>query len=63
MGEDNSGRDTSGRVGAKPWIWGEDLTVNSVNTEMLSLSHWPWPLIRATLRDALDNTSWGSTIF
>lgn len=63
MGEDDSGRDTSGHIGAKPWIWGEDLTLNSVNTGMLSLSHLTWPLIRATLRDALDSTSWGSTIF
>ena len=39
------------------------LIVNSVNIGLLSLSHWPYLIIIVILRDALGNTSLGSTIF
>ena len=37
--------------------------VDSVNIGPLLLSHWPYLIIVATLRDALGNISLGSTIF
>ena len=39
------------------------LIVNSVNIGPLSLSHWLYLIIIVILRDALGNTSLGSTIF